>query len=196
MIRKVFVLSPHPDDAEVCCGGTIARLVEEGAMVYNIIFSKSDERKEETRRAATVLGITQCVLFEAPIRNLNKYRQEILDKLIKLKETHKPDLVIIPSSSDVHQDHKVVYEEGLRAFKQTTILGFEALWNNMSFDNKLFVKLKESHVAKKIKAVLCYKSQSDKTYMKEDYIKNLASVRGVQAGTDNAEMFSMIRGVI
>nr|WP_287495042.1 PIG-L family deacetylase [Candidatus Brachybacter algidus] len=41
--KKVFILAPHTDDGELGCGGTIARLIEDGAIVYYVAFSTADK---------------------------------------------------------------------------------------------------------------------------------------------------------
>ena len=47
---------------------------------------------------------------------------------------------MIPSESDVHQDHQTIYNESIRAFKFSSILGYEMPWNNRFFKKK-FLKL-------------------------------------------------------
>lgn len=194
--KTVFVLAPHPDDAEICCGGTIAKLVEGGSDVYVLVFAKDDDRRKEFLRASTVLGIKRGFTFEVPIRNFFKYRQKILDKLIQMRDQYKPDLVIQPSLDDVHQDHIVIANEGVRAFRQVNLIGFETRWSNINFNGHLFVSLTEGQIVKKLKAVSCYKSQSHKPYCQEKYLRGQAEMNGVAINVDYCEVFSMIRGVV
>ncbi|HDY87259.1 MAG TPA: PIG-L family deacetylase [bacterium] len=194
--KTVFVLAPHADDAEFGCGGTIARLVENGADVYSVVFAKADGRKDEMLTAGTLLGIKKCFLLELPIRNLGEHRQKILDRLISLKEKLSPDLVIQPALGDIHQDHQVVAQEGLRAFKDTNLWGYEEPWNNLNLSAQLFISLADDHIEKKIKAIQCYKSQSHKPYADEDYIRSLLKIQGVRVGVKGAEVFNIIRQVI
>lgn len=194
--KRVFVLSPHPDDLEFGCGGIVSRLIVRGANVVSIVFSMDEDREKELLVATAVMGIQKVVTLKLPVRRLPNYRQGILEKLVALKEKYKPDLVIQPSLNDMHQDHQVVAEEGLRVFKDTNLIGFEEPWNNLNFDAQLFVRLDSTHLDKKVKAIGCYKSQAHKAYASEEYTRSLAKVRGVQAGVDNAEMFSVIRQVI
>jgi len=194
--KRVFVLSPHADDAEICCGGTIARLVENKAEVYLHVFAKPEEREKELERSLTLMGIKQCFLYNIPIRNFDKHRQLILNKLIIRKEKLKPDLVIQPSLTDLHQDHGVIAHEGVRAFKDVNLYGFETPWNNLTFEAQMFVRLDLKHLTKKVDAVKCYKSQSHKSYISNNYIVSLARVRGVQIGFKYAEMFSVIRQIV
>ena len=100
-----------------------------------------------------------------------------------LKKEIEPDLVFMPSPNDLHQDHYTVAMEGLRAFKQTSILGYELPWNNITFNTVAFISLNEGHVAKKIEAIKQYESQSHKNYVREDFIRGWAKTRGVQIGT-------------
>jgi len=193
--KKVFVLSPHPDDAEIACGGTIAKMVENGAEIISIVFSKVQERDSEMNEAGKLLGISKVLSLGLPQRNLHGHRQEILDTLIRLGEKHCPGLVIQPSFGDTHQDHQVVAEEAQRAFKRTNLLGFDGFWNHPSFIAQLFVSITDSQLSKKIRAVQCYRSQSHKCYTDRDYIKSLMLIRGAQMGLKYAEVFSVVRMV-
>ena len=50
--------------------------------------------------------------------------------MITLKRELQPDLVVTPTTDDIHQDHSVVSIESKQAFKATSILGYEVPWNN------------------------------------------------------------------
>ncbi len=116
--------------------------------------------------------------------------------LIELRDRLRPDLVLMPSSFDIHQDHRTVYEEGLRAFKHATVLGYELPQNTLGFENTLFVSLDEFSMDQKIAALSEYKSQAHRPYANPDFIRSLARVRGVQGGFEYAEAFEVIRWVI
>ena len=85
---------------------------------------------------------------------------------------------------------------GVRAFKNTSILGYEFMWNNFSFGSTLLSVVTEEDIKLKIKAVDEYKSQSKKLYAKEKLIKGLANFRGLQISTEYAEAFEVIRWII
>ena len=105
-------------------------------------------------------------------------------------------MVFVPSPNDIHQDHQVISEEGLRAFKQTTVLGYEMPWNNLAFQTSCFIRLQEEHVEKKVRALEKYKSQLHRDYLNENFIRSLATTRGVQIGVKYAEAFEIIRLVL
>lgn len=206
--KNILVLAPHTDDGELGAGGFIAKLIEQGANVMYVAFSTAEESvpdhlpkdilKKEVKAATAMLGITDdnLVVFNYQVRKLNYARQEILEDLIKIRKSRKFDLVLMPSLKDIHQDHTTVAKEALRAFKNTTILGYELIWNNLSFDTTCFVKLNHKHIESKFLALQCYKSQSEREYMGRDFIFSLAKTRGVQIGSDYAESFEVIRWVI
>jgi len=101
--------------------------------------------------------------------------------------------VFIPSLNDLHQDHKVIAEEGVRAFKNSSLLSYELLWNIISFHNTCFFELTLNQVEKKIKAIQEYKSQTFRGYSDPDFIKAQLKVRGVQVGLEYAEVFEVVR---
>ncbi len=206
--KKVLVLAPHTDDAEFGCGGTIARLVEEGAEVHIATFSACEQSvpdkfpkdilRTESKNAAMSLGAkeTNLTLFEYQVRIFNESRQNILQDIIDLRSKIKPDLVLMPSLDDIHQDHLTIAQEGLRAFKSSTILTYEMPWNNLTFKTSTFVHLKKAHVDKKIVALSEYKSQAHRPYASEEFIHSLAKVRGTQIGASYAEAFNVLRWMI
>jgi LmbE family N-acetylglucosaminyl deacetylase len=205
---RVLVLAPHTDDGEFGCGGTIARLLEQGAELRYVAFSiatKSlpegfppDTLAREVREATAAIGIPEdgLVLHDFEVRTFPERRQDILELLIELGEAWPPDVVFMPSLHDVHQDHQVVAAEGLRAFKRTTVLGYEIPWNNFNFDYQAYVALERGHVERKVAALGKYESQQHRNYANPDYIWNLARTRGINVNRDYAEVFEVYRVVV
>ncbi|KGK43298.1 LmbE family protein [Nitrincola sp. A-D6] len=206
--KNILVLAPHTDDGELGAGGFIAKLIEQGSKVTYVAFSTAEESvpnylpkdvlKTEVKAATENLGIKsdQLIIFNYQVRKLNYVRQEILEELIVIRNNNTFDLVLMPSLKDIHQDHTTIAQEGLRAFKNTTILGYELIWNNLSFDTTCFVKLNFSHVNAKYLALQCYESQANREYMSRDFIFSLAKTRGVQIGAEFAESFEVVRWVM
>ncbi|TMP36648.1 PIG-L deacetylase family protein [Pseudoalteromonas rubra] len=203
--KNVLVLAPHTDDGELGAGATIAKLVEVGAKVTYVAFSTAEESvpegmpkdilKTEVKKATAELGIepSNLIIFNYQVRKLNYSRQQILEDLITLRKNSSYDLVLTPSMHDIHQDHSTIAQESLRAFKNTTILGYELIWNNLTFDTKCFVKLEEKHIEAKQQALNQYESQGKRNYLSKDFTFSLAKTRGVQVGAEYAECFEVIR---
>jgi N-acetylglucosamine malate deacetylase 1 len=205
--RRVLVLAPHTDDGEFGCGGTIARLVAAGAEVRYVAFSiavKSlpegfppDTLAREVREATAEIGIPeeQLIVHDFDVRAFPDHRQEILELLIGLWEDWRPDAVLQPSIHDIHQDHQVVAAEGLRAFKRTTILGYEIPWNNYDFSYQAYVSLEREHLERKVAALARYESQQHRRYSDPEYIWSLARTHGINVNRDWAEVFEVYRVV-
>ena len=208
MPERVLALAPHTDDAEFGCGGTIARFIAAGTEVFQVAFSSadasvpaefsSDVLRQEVCEASAVLGLSRSRLtvLSYPVRSFHAYRQDILDDMIRLEREIRPDMVLLPSIHDTHQDHQTIAQEGFRAFKRTTMLGYEVPWNNLTFTTQGFVLLAEEHIQLKIQAIRCYKSQQNRPYAHPDFIKSLAITRGIQIGAKYAETFEIVRWVI
>ncbi|NOZ59710.1 MAG: PIG-L family deacetylase [Euryarchaeota archaeon] len=208
MFSRVLVLSPHTDDGELGCGGTIAKFAEKGREIFYVALSSCEKSvpsefppdilRREVRRATRVLGIDSenLLLYDFPVREFPDYRQDILETLIELRERLSPSAVLVPSLRDLHQDHRTVAEEALRAFRQCTILGYEQPWNSITFNTSAFVPLGKGHVERKIEALKCYESQRHRNYLTPDFIWSLARTRGTQIGEEYAEVFEVIRWVL
>jgi N-acetylglucosamine malate deacetylase 1 len=201
----VLILAPHTDDGEWGLGGTAAKLVEDGHDVYYAGFStckeslpnglEADTLAKECQAACDSLGIKKLFLFDYKVRYFNYHRQEILEDMVKLNKQLKPNVVFFPCSTDIHQDHNTIYQEAIRAFKGTNLLGYELIWNTIKMSTTFFSVLDERHVAAKAKAIACYKSQEFRSYHTKEFIESLSKTRGVQIGKDYAEAFELVRWI-
>ena len=205
--RRVLVLAPHTDDGEFGCGGTMARLADARAEVRYVAFSiattslpegfAADTLAREVREATAELGIPESHLtvHDLEVRTFPERRQDILELLIALWEEWQPDVVFQPSLHDIHQDHQVVATEGLRAFKRTTILGYEIPWNNFDFAYQAYFALEHSHLERKAAALSKYASQRHRRYSDPEYIWNVARTHGINVNREYAEVFEVYRVV-
>jgi LmbE family N-acetylglucosaminyl deacetylase len=203
--KKILVLAPHTDDGELGCGGAIAKLSREKKEVHYAAFSlckkslpegfEEDTLERECKMAVKQLGMDagKIMFYDFEVREFPGKRQDILQELISLNKYIQPDLVFIPSASDIHQDHQVIHNEALRAFKKTSILGYELPWNQTRFNSSFFIRLSLTDLDAKVKAIKAYKSQSHRDYTQEDFIRSLARVRGVQCGAEYAEAFEVYK---
>lgn len=206
--KRALVLAPHTDDGEFGCGGTMARLVDEGVDVRYVAFSiatKSlpegfppDTLAQEVRAATAEMGIPEqnLTVHDFEVRTFPAHRQEILELLIELWDEWEPEVVLQPSLNDVHQDHQVIATEGLRAFKRTTILGYEIPWNIFNFDYQAYVALERPHLERKTAALAKYASQQHRRYSDPEYIWNVARTHGINVNRDYAEVFQVYRAVL
>lgn len=208
---RVLLLSPHTDDVELGAGGTLLKLKENNHEIFIIVFSIAEESlpknlpnntlKIEFLNVLKKLDIKKqnYKIFNFKVRHLHKYRQEILDELVKIRKDFSPDLVVGPSLHDHHQDHQIVAHEMVRAFKNnSSIISYELPWNHVTFNTQLFVKLKRRHIEEKIKLLQNYRSQIiiGRPYFSAEFIYGWARMRGVQVKSEFAEAFEVIRWII
>ena len=206
--NRVLVLAPHTDDGEFGAGGTMARLVEAGADVRYVAFSIAtrslpdgfapDTLAREVREATAELGIPpeNLTVHAFDVRTFPEHRQDILELLVALWEEWHPDAVFQPSLHDIHQDHQVIAAESLRAFKRTTILGYEIPWNNLDFSYQCYFALEREHIERKVAALGKYASQQHRRYANADYVWNVARTHGINVNREYAEVFQVYRAVI
>jgi N-acetylglucosamine malate deacetylase 1 len=202
---KVLVLAPHTDDGELGCGGSIAKLIDDGHEVYYAAFSTCvaslpqgyppDTLRIELLKATGILGIPKqnVMIFDFAVRRMQEHRQDILEILVKIKSELNPDVIFCPALSDLHQDHAVVAHEAVRAFKERTVLLYEMPWNNIIFETRCFIILQEAHLERKLVALRAYKSQQQRTYLTDEMVRALAVVRGTSIKTKYAEAFDVAR---
>ncbi|MFM1792716.1 MAG: hypothetical protein RLZZ252_1070 [Bacteroidota bacterium] len=203
--ETILLLSPHTDDAELGCGASIAKFIRQGKKVYYAAFSACEQSVlpqfpkdiliHEVQEATSELGIKSedLFLFRYEVRTFNYKRQEILDDLIRLREQLKPDTVLMPCLHDIHQDHKTLAEEGLRAFKFCNVFCYELPWNNLNFNTAAFEVVEEEDALCKVKALNRYKSQAHRSYANEEFLRSQLRMRGVQVSRRYAEAFEVIR---
>src|SRR5262245_58938954 len=110
--KSVLILAPHTDDAELGCGGTMARLLEEGTRVHVAAFCRAEDSlpsgapvdmlEKEFRGSMERMQIPaeNVHVLRFPVRRFPEHRQAILESILKLRITVKPEAVLIPSGND------------------------------------------------------------------------------------------------
>jgi len=206
--QKILVLSPHTDDAELGCGGSLSKFISQGHEILWVCFSTAEESlppdfppnalKKEFEEVLSYLGLDKknSLIMDYKVRKLSEVRQEVLENLVNIRKSFIPDIVIGPSLNDFHQDHGVVAQEMIRAFKTScSILCYELPWNHVEFKTQFFVKLNETQIESKLNMLGCYKTQlvAKRNYFTKEFIKGLARVRGAQINHDFAEAFEVVR---
>lgn len=208
---RILILSPHTDDAELGAGATLCKFLEQKHEIHWIVLSTAEESLPNSMPRDTLkkefLGVMKLLglgkehyrIFNFQVRRLHEHRQEILEELVKTRKDFSPDLVIGSSPNDHHQDHQVVTNEMIRAFKDTSsIICYELPWNQIQFDAQMFVKLERKHIEEKVDLLKTYKSQIilNRPYFSEQFLLGWARVRGVQVKTEFAEAFEVIKWIL
>tara|TARA_B110000967_G_C18861651_1_gene550308 strand:- start:564 stop:1238 length:675 start_codon:yes stop_codon:yes gene_type:complete len=219
MKKKVLILSPHADDEILGCGGFISKYSKQNYLINVLIltnankgapeiFSLNEIKKlrEESKKANKFIGTNKLFFENLPAINLNNYPIYKIAKIIdKYIININPEIILIPSANDIHEDHKIIFKAAKIAMRPNTkrnlkkILSYEVLseteWNEdgKSFNPNYFIELKKSDIDNKVNAFLKYKSQVKKfphPRSKEGII-NLSRVRGGQVFLEYVEAFKV-----
>ncbi len=202
--KTIFAIAPHLDDVELGAGATLHYL--SGDLTNKIFYvglslpPLVDDAvlMNEFQDSSHILNLdpSRIILRNFNPRDLFESRAEILQLFYDLNREYKPDLVFIPNSKDIHQSHEVAYAEARRAFKFTTMLGYELPWNSMEFNMDVFITVRQEDVDAKIAAINAYKTQKNRMFFSNDIVGDLARVRGKQVGRSFAECFELIRMIV
>lgn len=198
--KNILFLGAHPDDIELGCGALIADILHQ----TNILcFTFSDNQKNpdlvnlanEHYKSMAVLGLKkeQVILDQFTTRRFPDFRQEILEKMIELNRQLHPEIVFVHTAQDIHQDHVTVTQEAMRAFRGTTVLGFDVLRSSYGFFPHFLAEVSEAAVQKKIDALAEYKTYSNRYYFHSEVIRSTAIRHGALAERPYAEGFDIIR---
>lgn len=112
MIADILAFGAHPDDTELCCAGTLAKLVQNGKKVAVVDLTRGEmgsrgtveKRKKEAAKAASVLGLSSrdnLGLPDTEIQNKREFQLPIIERI----RHYRPAICLIPSPSDRHPDH-------------------------------------------------------------------------------------------
>lgn len=197
--RRVLVIGAHPDDVEIACGGTLAKMHQAGYMIFELVLTQGERggqtarRAEGTRRAAVALGVDRLAMLDFADTRLTEQALPVLDVIeINIRE-FKPDILLTHSAHDLHQDHVAVHEAALRAARdQGTILCYESPSATADFRPLLYVNV-GGYVEIKIRSVHAHQDQCGKAYFDPKLIHAKLVFRGSQARVDFAEAFEVVR---
>lgn len=175
----VLAIAPHPDDAELTCGGTLARSAEQGHRAGVLDLTRGEMatrgtpelRAEEAARASQALGLVVRVnagLPDAHLHNTDEHRRALVAQLRELR----PRVVILPFHRGRHPDHRIAselsrdacflaglseYGEG-RAHRPHKIL-YALSYREDPLKPTFVVPLTEGQFQRKMEAIRCYASQ-------------------------------------
>lgn len=212
----VLVLAPHPDDAEMSCGGTILELVASGRRVAVVDMTRgekatrgsAEQRQRECDDASAVLGIHERVNLQLPDAELRD-DDTCLAAVVGVLRRFRPRILLAPADRDLHPDHEATGMVARRAYFHS---GLKNLLPELGPPHRprllLHYPLHEevaptlcvdiSAVAeKKLEAVRCYATQfggADRAHLARLDLLQRAEARdrfyGAQMGCLAAEPFS------
>ncbi len=198
--QRVLFLGAHPDDIELGCGALLHHVANQTEV---LCVTLSDNQKnpdlhnvvDEHYRSMATLGIPKEKIVLGPFttRVFPDARQDILEYFLKLRRDFKPDLIFVHSKEDIHQDHNVMTEEALRAYRGITVLGFDVVRSSYGFFPHFIVEVTEEDVNKKIEALSQYETYRDRYYFNAELTRSIMVRHGALAECPFAEGFDILR---
>jgi len=198
--KRIVFIGAHPDDIEIGCGALIAHIASKTEIKCVTL---SDNQKNpllknvvsEHFRSMDILGVKKenIIVGQFETRRFPQARQEILEFMINLNQDFYPDMVFLHTKADIHQDHATVTSEGLRAFRGTTVLGFDVIRSSYGFFPNFLVEVDESDVTRKIAALAEYHTYDSKYYFDSEVTRATLIRHGALAERKYAEGFDILR---
>lgn len=200
--KRVLFIGAHPDDIELGAGALIHNILPH-CEVTCVTLSDNQKNpalqnvKSELYESMAVLGVPRenVIVEKFETRYLPSHRQEVLEYLLKLRQEISPEIIFVHSEQDIHQDHNVVTQEALRAYRGITVLGFDVVRSSHGFFPNFFVEVTEEDVEKKIEALAQYKTYQGKYYFGSELLRATMVRHGALAERPFAEGFDILRVV-
>ena len=216
---KTIVIAPHPDDEVLGVGGTILRRKAEGEKVAWLIVTnitaeegwsddKIKQRTDEIKRITELFGFDSVFELNFPTTQLDQVpMSDLVTAVSNVFKIFEPEEVFIPHPSDVHTDHRKVFDAVVSCtkwFRYPTVkrvLAYETLsetdfglGTSQAFRPNVFVNI-ELYLADKLRLMDIYESELGEFPFPRSHeaIRALATIRGAASGFMAAEAFELLR---
>ena len=197
LISKALVLTAHPDDLELSCGGTVRKIIDQGGSVDNLIIYPYQEHKKYLPDTSKILGF-KAIFYDANVvigqRGRSYERPKLDNKMIERIEKQlnitSYDLLITHWKEDWHQDHRTCYDisNSLRRKQPLQVWymnAFPYCQKYISFEANVFVDISQQVKAKR-KAIEVYKNVNPRW---ADDVESMSKFRGSFINKQHAEVF-------
>lgn len=212
--KKILVIAAHHDDIEMGCGGSIAKLINDGYKVDVIIVCDSSfsSLSGNILRSAKValkeginglkrLGIKRenIICFEFPTHSIKKNYQVIKEKILNFIDNKNYDYLFCHWIGDAHLDHRVLSEISFSVGKRiSTILQFRSnfYFSEIKFDENYYINI-DDFFNLKLKAIKEHKSEMKRTKNSWlEYFIHKNKSDGIKIGHNAAESFNCVISII
>lgn len=216
---KTIVIAPHPDDEVLGVGGTLLRRKAEGDKVAWLIVTtisvelgwneqKVEQRADEIKRVKELFGFDEVFTLNFPTTQLDRIPiSDLVAGISNVFNLFEPEEVFVPHPSDVHTDHRIVFDavasctKWFRYPSVKRVLAYETLsetdfglGTEQGFRPNVFVNI-EPFLNDKLRAMDIYTSEVGVFPFprSKEAISALAALRGAASGFKAAEAFELLR---
>lgn len=200
---SVLAIGAHPDDIEIGAGGTLLSLAEgqPGLRVRYVVLTGTAERHSEARGAARAFlpGADVTIdLHDLPEGRLPAMWSGVKETLEHVARGWAPDVVIGPSCTDAHQDHRTIGEIVPTVFRDTLYLAYEIpKWDGDMDRPSTYIPLTADIARRKVDLLnKCFVSQRTREWWDDEVFLGLARLRGMECRAPYAEAFRCTKSVI
>ena len=194
---SVLAIGAHPDDIEIGAGGTLLTLAasQPGLRVRYVVLTGTPERHREAEAAAHAFlpGVDVAIeLHSLPEGRLPAAWARAKDTLEAVAADVSPDLVLAPSASDAHQDHRTIGEIIPTVFRDQLHLGYEIpKWDGDLGRPSVYLPMTAENARRKAELLhACYASQRGRDWWDDEVFLGLARLRGMECRAPYAEAFT------
>ena len=218
---RTIVIAPHPDDEVLGVGGTLLRRKAEGEKMAWLIVSgitseagwsddKIKQRADEIKRVSVLFGFDSVFELNFPTTQLDQVSMsDLIAAISNVFKTFEPEEVFVPHPSDVHTDHRIVFDavasctKWFRYSSIKRVLAYETLsetdfglGTNQAFRPNVFINI-EPYLTDKLRAMDIYESELGEFPFPRSHeaIRALATLRGAASGFKAAEAFELLREI-
>ena len=119
-MKKIMIIAVHPDDETLGCGGTLLKHIDKGDRVSCVFVTCGNERQNLiVGRVVKAYGFESVHYLKIPELSLtDNSLNDIIPSLAAIIREYEPEVLYIPNHSDVHSDHRTVFEACLPFTKQ------------------------------------------------------------------------------
>lgn len=200
---SVLALGAHPDDLEIAAGGTLLTLAARhpGLRARYVVLSGTPERQREAQAAARAFlpgADLQIELHDLPDGRFPAVWGEVKEVLEGVAGAFRPDVILAPSATDAHQDHRTVGELVITAFRDQVYLAYEVpKWDGDMPRPNMYFPLSEEVARRKIELLdKHYPSQQTRDWWGEETFLSLARLRGMECRARYAEAFTCSKLIV
>jgi len=218
MKNKILVVSVHPDDETLGCGGTLLKYKANGHEIHWLICTTIDKnndyfetREKEIEQVSRIYNFDSVNNLRLKTTLIDEYKiSDLINKISKIFNEVKPNIVYLPFKSDVHSDHRKIFEASYSCTKSFRNPYLKKIYMMETLSETEFApSLKENsfipnvfcditdYIHKKLEIMKIYKSElSAHPFPRSiNNIKSLSMFRGASSGCDYAESFMLLKEI-